>query len=229
MGYNLFAYCVNNPVNRSDQSGHWSTWATVGVIVGAALCIAAVTVLTCGVGTATLAGAVAVGAAKGALIGAAAGTAVGAGIGYATTGTIEGALEGAAIGFGAGAVVGAIAGGLTGGMSYTPKSTPTNISPNSSLGNNGYVPPKGGGGVSDFVQVGKTKVTFGHGGRHLSGSSFTTAQVNPIIANDVVSRNLSVGQFLANGSVTIGGTTFAYTAKQLEEFLINVGTYYIMP
>jgi hypothetical protein len=61
---------MNNPVNRVDPTGNWSIWATVGVVVGAAICIAAVTVLTCGVGTATLAGAVAVGAAKGALIGA---------------------------------------------------------------------------------------------------------------------------------------------------------------
>ena len=69
--YNLFAYCVNNPVNRTDINGNWSGWATAGVIVGAILCVAAVTILTCGVGTATLAGAVAVGAAKGALVGAA--------------------------------------------------------------------------------------------------------------------------------------------------------------
>ena len=25
-GYNLFAYCFNNPVNMSDSSGHWSQW-----------------------------------------------------------------------------------------------------------------------------------------------------------------------------------------------------------
>ena len=25
-GYNLFAYCVNNPVNMSDNSGHWPQW-----------------------------------------------------------------------------------------------------------------------------------------------------------------------------------------------------------
>ena len=116
--YNLFAYCVNNPVNRTDINGNWSGWATAGVIVGAILCVAAVTILTCGVGTATLAGAVAVGAAKGALVGAAVGTAAGAGIGYATTGTLEGAATGAAIGFGAGAVVGAAVGGSVGANSW---------------------------------------------------------------------------------------------------------------
>ena len=118
LSFNFFAYCMNNPVNRVDPTGNWSIWATVGVVVGAAICIAAVTVLTCGVGTATLVGAVAVGAAKGALIGAAAGTLVGGGIGYAATGTIEGAIEGAAIGFGVGAVVGAVAGAKAGAGSW---------------------------------------------------------------------------------------------------------------
>ena len=100
LSYNLFAYSLNNPVNRTDDGGNWSVWATAGLIVGAVLCIAAVTVLTCGVGTATLAGTVAVGAAKGPLIGAAVGTALGAGAGYTMTGTLEGAANGAAIGFG---------------------------------------------------------------------------------------------------------------------------------
>lgn len=119
ISYNLFAYCLNNPVNRSDTSGEWSTLATIGAAVGATLCIAAITVLTCGVGTATLAGAVAVGAAKGALIGAAVGTGVGAGVGYAATGSLKGAATGAAIGFGAGAVVGAAVGGAVGGANFS--------------------------------------------------------------------------------------------------------------
>jgi hypothetical protein len=79
------------------------------------LCVAAITVLTCGVGTATLAGAVAVGAAKGALIGAAAGAAVGAVGGYVATETLDGAVAGAAIGFGGGALTGAVIGA---GYSY---------------------------------------------------------------------------------------------------------------
>ena len=28
LGYNMFAYCMNNPVNMSDPSGHWPKWAT---------------------------------------------------------------------------------------------------------------------------------------------------------------------------------------------------------
>ena len=26
LGYNMFAYCFNNPVNMSDSSGHWPQW-----------------------------------------------------------------------------------------------------------------------------------------------------------------------------------------------------------
>ena len=122
LGNNLFSYCMNNPVNRSDQDGNWSIWATIGVAVGATLCIAAITVLTCGVGTGTLVGAIAVGAAKGVLIGASVGTVVGAGIGYAVTGTLEGALEGAAIGFGVGSFVGGVAGGTASAASFSASS-----------------------------------------------------------------------------------------------------------
>ena len=119
LGYNLFAYCQNNPVNMSDPDGNWPKWATkVAIGVGVALCVAAVTVLTCGAGTATLAGAVAVGAAKGALIGAAAGAAIGAGVGYKKTKTLKGAGKGAAIGFGIGASVGAAVGGGIAGAKF---------------------------------------------------------------------------------------------------------------
>ena len=119
LGYNLFAYCQNNPINMCDPDGNWPKWATkVAVGVGVVLCVAAVTVLTCGVGTATLAGAVAVGAAKGTLIGAAAGVAIGAGVGYKKTKTLKGTAEGAAIGFGIGATVGAVIGGGVSGAKF---------------------------------------------------------------------------------------------------------------
>ena len=34
-GYNLFAYCINNPVNMSDSSGDWPRWITAVVAVTA--------------------------------------------------------------------------------------------------------------------------------------------------------------------------------------------------
>ena len=42
-GYNLFAYCLNNPVNFSDPTGHWPDWGTLlGGVVTVLVGIAAV-------------------------------------------------------------------------------------------------------------------------------------------------------------------------------------------
>ena len=124
-GFNLYAYCFNNPVNMTDSSGNWPSWAIKLVaavaIVAVVTVAAAVTVATAGAGTAIAA--VAVGAAKGAAIGFVAGAASGAAIGYVTTGTLEGALEGMADGALSGAISGAIAGGITGGLSYNSGAT----------------------------------------------------------------------------------------------------------
>ena len=40
LGYNMFAYCFNNPVNTSDPGGNWPKWATI--VVGASLAAVAV-------------------------------------------------------------------------------------------------------------------------------------------------------------------------------------------
>lgn len=109
--YFFIAYCQNNPVMLTDSTGYAPEWLkTAAVITGVVLVVAAITILTFGVGTGTLLGAIAVGASKGALIGAAVGTAAGAGIGYAVNGK-EGAIEGAMLGFGGGALAGAVIGG----------------------------------------------------------------------------------------------------------------------
>ena len=120
-GYNLFAYCFNNPVNMSDSAGNWPNWvkklAAAVVVVAAVAVVAAVTVATAGAGSAIAA--VAVGAAKGAVIGFATGAANGAVIGYATTGTLEGTLDGMANGALSGAISGAITGGVQGYNNYS--------------------------------------------------------------------------------------------------------------
>ena len=128
LGYNMFAYCMNNPVNMSDPSGNWPKWATKLVaavaVVAVVAVIAAVTVATAGAGTAIAA--VAVGAAKGAAIGFAVGAATGAAGGAIShrisTGSWDGAgeaaLNGMANGALSGAVSGVITGGITGGLSY---------------------------------------------------------------------------------------------------------------
>mgnify|MGYP002566797125 FL=1 len=124
-GYNLFAYCFNNPVNLFDENGNWPSWAKKLVaavaVVAVVTVVAAVTVATAGAGTAVAA--VAVGAAKGAAIGLVTGAATGAATGYLATGTLEGTLNGMADGALSGSITGAVTGGIQGGMSYTPKPT----------------------------------------------------------------------------------------------------------
>jgi len=48
LGYNMFAYCFNNPVNHSDSSGNWPKWATIALGAVAAVAAVAVTVVTLG-------------------------------------------------------------------------------------------------------------------------------------------------------------------------------------
>ncbi|NMP38583.1 MAG: hypothetical protein GX051_10785 [Clostridiales bacterium] len=118
-GYNLFAYCMNNPVNMSDPDGNWPKWATKLIIGTAVIAAAAVlTIATAGTGTALAC--FAVGALKGAVIGAAVGAASGAVTGAVghrlSTGKWKGAgkaaLESAADGYMTGSITGAITGGM---------------------------------------------------------------------------------------------------------------------
>ena len=118
--YNLFAYCFNNPVNMSDETGTWPSWAKKVVaavaVVAVVAAVAAVTVATAGTGTA--AAVIAVGAAKGAAIGMASGAAIGAATGAVShrvsTGSWSGAGTAALNGMGDGALSGAITGAITG-------------------------------------------------------------------------------------------------------------------
>ncbi len=71
-GYNLFAYCLNNPVNMSDPSGNWPKWATKLVAaVAVATIVTAAVVFTAG------AAAVALGASSAVVAGVMGGAAVG--------------------------------------------------------------------------------------------------------------------------------------------------------
>jgi len=130
LGYNLFAYCMNNPVNLSDSSGNWPSWVTKLVIGTAVIAAAAIlTVATAGTGTALAC--FAVGALKGAAIGAAIGAASGAVTGAIshriTTGSWEGAgqaaLEGAADGYMMGAITGFVSGGLSSNVCFVAGTT----------------------------------------------------------------------------------------------------------
>ena len=102
---------------------HWVAGALA--IVGAALVIGAITVLTCGVGTlaGTMLGAAIYGAAQGVAIGAAVGV-IGGGIigGIASDWSAEGILTGMGIGLGVCAIIGGVIGGLAGVKSFTANS-----------------------------------------------------------------------------------------------------------
>ena len=120
LGHNMFAYCENNPVNKSDPDGTLPSWAKK-VLIGTAVIAAAAVLTVATAGTGTALACFAVGALKGAAIGAAVGAATGAATGAVghriSTGSWKGsgqaALEGAADGYMAGAITGFVTGGLT--------------------------------------------------------------------------------------------------------------------
>ena len=59
-GYNMFAYCFNNPINMIDENGNWPKWlekaavvvSAVVVVAAVVVTVAAVTAYTAGTGTA---------------------------------------------------------------------------------------------------------------------------------------------------------------------------------
>ena len=101
--YNLYVYCLNNPVNLTDGDGMWPSWATK-VIVGTAFAVAAIaiTVTTAGTGTAAIIpAALAVGKTlvAGAVIGAASSVASNRITTGSWEGSLDAAIDGAATGY----------------------------------------------------------------------------------------------------------------------------------
>ena len=110
-GYQLFIYCMNDPVNNRDEAGSWSlpNWAKVAI--GAALIVGAAVVATVATGgVACFAAGAAIGAAKGAVSGAIGGAVTGAIQSRIETGSWDGALEAAVDGAADGFLGGAIGG-----------------------------------------------------------------------------------------------------------------------
>ena len=119
VGNNMFAYCLNNPVNRFDDNGNWSmpNWlkVTVGVVAIAGLAVA--TVCTGG------AAAVVCGAAlSGAIVGGASGAVMGA-IGGGISGGLQGTLDGACSGFMSGTLIGGATGAASAGLNIATGAT----------------------------------------------------------------------------------------------------------
>ncbi len=125
-GYNLFAYCNNDPVNKMDATGQWPQLTNKQkVAIGlAVIAVAAVlTVATAGAGGPLLAAAhcFAMGALEGSIMGAASGAVSGAaisgGIAFVTSGgnlekTKQAAIDGACDGFMTGSITGFVTGGM---------------------------------------------------------------------------------------------------------------------
>ena len=172
LGYNLFAYCQNNPVNASDENGNWPNWGNVAkkiavgigaVLVGAT--VVAVTATTGGIG-AVFAGAVVTGVKAAALSGAV-GAVIGAGVSAVSNrvsngswkGTGKAVVDGAINGFADGFMTGGITSGV--GMSI------------------GAI-----GKTSSGIQIGKTakpqygKVNAGYGTPKTNGSTVLSVQNN---------------------------------------------------
>ncbi len=121
--YNLYAYCWNNPVNLSDDSGTWPSWAKKMVAAVAVVAVVA-TAAAIAVGTAGSGAAIScmlLGAAKGAAVGLVSGAVSGAASGAVShrisTGSWDGAGQAALDGMADGALSGAISGAVTGAVS----------------------------------------------------------------------------------------------------------------
>lgn len=135
LGFNMFAYCLNNPINRSDPNGSWSlpNWAKVAIGVAVIAVAAAVTVATAGAAGPVMAAVNC--AAQGALVGSVTQGAIGAVSGALsgavthriTTGSWKGAgqaaLDGAADGFMTGTITGAITGAVSSGVCFVAGTT----------------------------------------------------------------------------------------------------------
>ena len=110
-GYNIFAYCFNNPVSLSDSSGNWPFFAVtaiVGAVVGAV--VGGVTAAKTG---GNVWAGIGVGAAAGALIGSGVGMAAGAALAGSITATTGAVMAGGSL------LVSTVAtGGFSAGATY---------------------------------------------------------------------------------------------------------------
>jgi hypothetical protein len=92
-------------------------------------------------------------------------------------------------------------------------------------GGNTYTISEGGGGITSTVKANGKTVTFGHGGRHLSGTGLDVNMVNKTLASRVSKIHPGTGQFY-KGQAIIKGINIEYTSYGVSNGVINVGTYY---
>lgn len=119
INHNLFAYCLNDPVNRFDVNGNWSmpNWAKVTIGAVAIAGLAAATICTGGT-VAVICGA----ALSGAIAGGTSGAVIGC-IGGGISGGWQGALDGVCSGFMSGTLIGGITGAASAGLNIATGTT----------------------------------------------------------------------------------------------------------
>ena len=120
LSYNLFAYCMNNPVNRFDEDGNFSlpNWAKITIGVAAIAIGVAATALTGGAAAPVLIASLKIAAASTA-IGAVSGAGISAMSHRVSTGSWEGVEKAAVTGAIDGACDGFMWGGISAGATFT--------------------------------------------------------------------------------------------------------------
>jgi len=120
LSYNLFVYCLNNPINRTDNGGDWSlpNWSKIAIGVGAIAIGVIATVATGGAAAPVLLASIKI-AVTSAAVGAVLGGGVKAVSHRLSTGSWEGAGKAAASGAIDGACDGFMWGGITAGATFT--------------------------------------------------------------------------------------------------------------
>ena len=117
--FNLFVYCLNNPINRSDDSGNISlpNWAKIAIGTTIIVGLAVASVFTCGTAAAICGAAL-----YGAVIGGASGAVIGA-VGGGISDGWQGVLDGACSGFMSGTIIGGITGAASAGANISAGTT----------------------------------------------------------------------------------------------------------
>ncbi len=200
LGYNVFAYCQNNPVMFSDSTGHIAFLAITGAIGAVAGGIAG-GIIAAKQGKSVLAG-IGIGAAAGGLIGLGAGAAAGALLAGSATASTAAVLAG-----GSGLVAAVSTGGLGAGASYIANNV-------SQAGNN--TAPVAQTAVSKMADV----VAKGKAGEALSGITKNTAHISSLTgtASYRIPDGLDTGMRILSEVKNYSGT-LSYT-NQLKDFVM---------
>ena len=94
-------------------------------------------------------------------------------------------------------------------------------------GSEEYVPPEGGGGITDSITIGDETITFGHGGRHLVDYDLSVSEVNTAIAKQVSQSPPTMAGY-SSGRIVIRGYEIVYSIFLRDNGVINIGSYHVV-